>query len=125
MKIIKQIIRFSLVGIIAFLIDYALLYILTEYLNIYYLVSSTISFIISLIVNYIISINFVFNVQKTQTIKEIVLFVLLSIIGLIINQVIMYLGTDLLKIHYMGCKLGATLIVMIYNFITRKIFIEK
>lgn len=124
-KLFKQLFKFGIVGFIAFLIDYFLLYFLTEYLNVYYLISSTISFIVSLIVNYILSIYWVFDVTKKQTFKEVLLFVVLSVIGLGINQLIMYLGADIINIHYMICKLAATFIVMVYNFITRKIFIEK
>lgn len=122
---IKQIFKFGIVGVIATIIDYLLLYILTEYLNIYYLISSTISFSISLIVNYILSIKWVFNVKKKQTFKEVFLFVFLSIVGLIINEIILYIGVHLLNIYYMICKIGVTFIVMTYNFITRKLFIEK
>lgn len=124
MKLIKQIIKFGIVGFIAFIIDYFLLYFLTEYMYIYYLISSTISFIVSLIVNYILSIYWVFDVNKKQNIKDVSLFVILSVFGLLLNQVIMYMGVSM-NIHYMVCKLGSTCIVMVYNFITRKIFIEK
>lgn len=124
-KIFKQLFRFGIVGFTAFLIDAGLLYILTEYCHIYYLVSSIISFIISLIYNYILSIFWVFDVKKKQTIKEVLLFTILSVIGLGVNQLVMYLGVDLLHIYYMLCKIFATIIVMVYNFITRKIFIEK
>lgn len=124
-NLFKQILKFGVVGGIAFLVDYVLLFVLTEYLNVYYLISSTISFIVSLVVNYILSIYWVFDVKKKQTIKEIALFVFLSTIGLGINQVILYVGEDIFSIHYMICKLFATFVVMVYNFITRKIFIEK
>ena len=125
MKLFKQLIKLTIEGLIATIIDYILLYILTEYFNIYYLISSTISFIVSLIVNYILSVYWVFETNKKQTIREILLFVVLSVIGLTINQIILYIGSDILNIYYMICKLGATTIVMVYNFITRKIFIEK
>jgi len=124
-KLVNQILKFGVVGGLAFLIDYALLYVLTEYFNIYYLISSVISFIVSLIFNYILSIKWVFDVTKKQTIKEVLIFVILSVLGLGINQVVMYIGADLLNIHYMFTKLVATAIVMVWNFITRKIFIEK
>lgn len=124
-KLIDQILRFGVVGGLAFLIDYGVLFVLTEYCGIYYLVSSIISFIVSLIFNYILSITWVFDVTKKQTAKEVIIFVILSVMGLGINQLVMYVGSDLLKIHYMFTKLVATAIVMVWNFITRKIFIEK
>ena len=124
-KIFKQLFRFGIVGFTAFLIDAGLLFILTEFCHIHYLISSIISFVVSLVYNYILSIFWVFDVQKKQTYKEVLLFIILSIIGLGLNQLIMYLGVDLLHIYYMFCKVLATIIVMTYNFITRKIFIEK
>lgn len=124
-KIFKQLFRFGIVGFTAFLIDAGLLYILTDFLHIHYLISSVISFIVSLIYNYILSIFWVFDVKKKQTYKEVLLFTILSVIGLGINQLVMYVGVDFLNIYYMLCKIMATIIVMIYNFITRKIFIEK
>ena len=124
-KLFKQLFRFGVVGFTAFLIDAGVLYVLTEYLHVYYLVSSVISFIVSLAYNYILSIFWVFDVKKRQTYKEVLLFAILSVIGLGVNQLVMYLGVDLLNIHYMLCKIIATIIVMVYNFITRKIFIEK
>jgi len=124
-KLVLQILRFGVVGGLAFLIDSSLLFILTEYLHVYVLISSVISFIVSLIFNYLLSIFWVFDVKKKQTWKEILLFAILSTIGLGINQVVMYLGVEVFHIYYMICKVLSTFIVMVYNFITRKIFIEK
>lgn len=124
-NLIKQILKFGIVGGIAFVIDYALLYVCTEYLNIYVLYSSIISFSISVIFNYIMSIKWVFDVNHKQTHKDFTIFIIFSIIGLGINQLIMYLGIERLHIYYMLVKIASTGIVMVYNFITRKIFIEK
>ena len=124
-KLFKQMFRFGIVGFTAFLIDAGILYVLTEFIDIHYLISSIISFTISLAYNYILSIFWVFDVKKKQTIKEVLVFAILSIFGLGINQLVMYIGVDLCHIYYMFCKVLATIIVMVYNFITRKIFIEK
>lgn len=124
-KLFKQILKFGLVGGIAFVIDYSLLYILTEYFKIYYFYSSIISFIVSLIFNYIASIKWVFDVNHKQTLKDIIVFTFFSVIGLGINQLVMYIMVEIMNIYYMLSKIVATAIVMVWNFITRKIFIEK
>ena len=126
-KLFTQIIKFGLVGVVATIIDYLLLYVLTEYFNIYYLISSIISFSVSVIFNYIASIRWVFDVDKNKNskIKELVVFIILSVIGLGINQLFMWLLSDKLNIYYMISKLFATVVVMCWNFITRKLFLEN
>lgn len=124
-KLINQLIKFGLVGGIAFLIDYGLLFICTEWFGIYYFISSIISFSVSVIFNYIASVLWVFDVdqEKSKT-KNFIIFIALSIVGLGINQIIMWYGVEVLKLYYMLIKLIATFIVMVFNFITRKMFLE-
>lgn len=125
-KLFHQILKFGIVGIIAFLIDYGLLYVFTEWCGIYYLVSSTLSFSISVIFNYIASVIWVFDVNKKHSkVRNFILFVIFSVIGLGINQLIMWAGVEMLALHYMLVKIGATAIVMVWNFITRKKFLEQ
>ncbi len=124
-KLIRQILRFGIVGGLAFLIDYGIFTILSQFLHVHYLVASIISFSISVIFNYILSIKWVFDVTKKQDAKDFALFIILSVIGLGINSLIMYISVDLMHIHELIAKIIATAIVMVYNFISRKIFIEK
>ena len=125
-EIIKQLFRFGLVGGICFLIDYSILYVCTDIFKIHYLISSVISFSISTIFNYILSIKWVFNLKENRNSKkDFVNFVVFSVIGLILNQIIMWFGVDILNIYYMITKIISTCIVMCFNFITRKIFLEK
>lgn len=124
-KLIGQLFKFGIVGVIATLIDYGIMLILTEIFHIDYLVSSTISFSISVIFNYIASTKFVFEVGHKQEVKDFIIFIILSVVGLSINSLIMYLGVDHIHIDYRVVKIWATAIVMVYNFITRKKFIEK
>ena len=124
-KLIRQIIRFGIVGGLAFIIDYGVYALLTQVFSVYYILASVISFSLSVIFNYILSITWVFDVNKKQGVKEFIVFIVLSVIGLLLNSLILYLSVELLHIHELIGKIIATIIVMIYNFITRKIFIEK
>lgn len=123
-KLINQILKFGVVGGIAFVIDYGILFLLAKVIGLNELLSAAISFIISLTFNYFLSTKWVFEAKK-QTPKEVIIFVLLSVVGLGINEVLIYLGTKKLGIDVMIVKLFATAIVMVYNFITRKLIIEK
>ena len=124
-KIINQLFKFGIVGGIAFVIDYGLLYLLTEKIGIYYLVSSLISFSVSVIFNYTASVLWVFDVDKEKSkVRNFIYFIGLSIVGLGINELIMWGGVDKLHIYYMLVKLFATAVVMVFNFITRKMFLE-
>lgn len=123
-KLINQILKFGVVGGIAFVIDFGILFLLAKVIGLNELISAAISFIISLTFNYFLSTKWVFEAKK-QTPKEVIIFVLLSVVGLGINEVLIYLGTKKLGIDVMIVKLFATAIVMVYNFITRKLIIEK
>ncbi len=125
-RLLKEIINFGWVGVLCFVIDFGLLYIITNFLGVNYLISASISFSCSVVINYILSIKYVFDVKEnTNKIKELFIFICLSAVGLGINQVIMWLGVEKLILNYMFVKIGATGIVMVYNFITRKIVIAK
>lgn len=125
-NLLKQIIKFGFVGGSAFIIDAGLLFLLTDFLEIHYLISGTVSFFVSVIYNYILSIFWVFDTNKSnRNVQEFIVFIVLSVIGFGINQIFMYLFVDLLTIYYMISKIITTVIVMVYNFITRKIFLER
>ena len=139
-KLLAQIIKFGAVGFLCFFIDYFIMVGLTELAGIPSLISSGCSYTISTIVNYILSVTVVFDADKeANKVVQFIVFVVLSLIGLGINQLCMWGGTAWLEslmeqsqalasysqYAYMVVKIFATAIVMVYNFITRKIFIEK
>ena len=124
--LLRQIIKFAFVGGSAFVIDFAVLWILTEFLGIHYLVSNCISFTVSVIYNYILSVCWVFEVNnRYKKSTELIVFIVMSVIGLGINQLVYWLCVEFAGIHYLISKIAATAIVMVYNFITRKLFLEK
>lgn len=124
-KLFNQILKFGVVGGIAFVIDYITLIVCKEIFNINVLLSAAIAFTVSVIFNYILSIKWVFDVNKEKdSRKNFIIFIIFSIIGLGLTELIMWFGTDIIKINYLIVKIIATGIVMIFNFITRKVFLE-
>lgn len=124
-KLIAQFMKFGVVGFLAFIIDYGLLALLTEVFSVNYLVSATISFIASVVFNYVASMRYVFTHKEDMSRRrEFIIFVVLSVIGLIINNALMWAGVELLHVHYLIVKIVATAVVMVWNFVTRKIFLD-
>lgn len=125
-KLLNQILRFGVVGVIATLIDYGLFLLLTEVCHLHYLLANPIAFLVSVIFNYILSVKFVFDVDKRHsTGAQFTYFTLMSAVGLGINELALWLLSDLLHIPYQLSKLAATAVVMVYNFVTRKLFLER
>ncbi|MDO4442409.1 MAG: GtrA family protein [Slackia sp.] len=124
-KLFAQFMKFGVVGALAFVIDYGLLAFLTEVFGVNYLISATISFTASVVFNYVASMRYVFTHKEGMSRKrEFVIFVVLSVIGLLINNACMWAGVELLGVHYLLTKIVATAIVMVWNFVTRKIFLD-
>lgn len=131
-KLIEQFMKFSVVGVIAFVIDYGLLALLTELFGVNYLVSATISFTASVVFNYVASMRYVFTHKEDMSRRrEFIIFVVLSVIGLLINNGLMWAGVELLQWPdwiqghaYLIVKIFATAVVMVWNFVTRKIFLD-
>ncbi len=139
--LMQQILRFGVVGGLSFLIDLAV------YSAIVFVfgdekttvaVAAFFSFMTSVTFNYIASMKYVFERDESKDRKaEFTIFVILSAIGLVLNEVIImgvlviyditpFLRSGLLwDFKSIVGKIFATGIVMVYNFISRKIFIEK
>ena len=125
-KLVAQIMKFGVVGVIAFFIDFGVMVFLTEVFGMNPVASATISFTVSVVFNYLASMRYVFQHREGMSrTREFVTFVVLSVIGLAINDALMWAGTELAAFDYRLVKIIATAVVMVWNFVTRKIFLEE
>ena len=113
--------RYLFAGAAGFITDFVILFVLTHYLDIFYLVSATISFTVGVFVTYIISIYWVFQ-QKSHRNRssEFILFVLIGLVGLVLTLTLLWFFTERLHIYYLISKIIATVIVYFWNFFARK-----
>lgn len=116
-----QLFRYGFVGGVAFLVDYGMLFSLTAFVGVPYLVSAAIAFIAGLTVNYLLSVRWVFSQNRSlNPKKEFLVFAIIGVIGLLFNELIMYISTEKIHFHYMLSKIISTVIVFIWNFVARK-----
>lgn len=89
---------------------------------------TALGFIFGLVFNYIFSLIFVFtssDTTKAKTSGGFLMFSALSAVGLIIHIVGMYLGYDVLGINEWIIKIVLTLVVLVFNYLTRKFILFK
>lgn len=144
-KLVVQLLKFGVVGGLSFVIDFVITLIVSAVLRNFEISVETAAtiggffgFCISLIFNYFMSMKFVFERKDDMDRKkEFLIFTLLSAVGLGLNELILYFGVvicdrtlpDLVAnkptLVTAGVKIIATAIVMVYNFISRKMTLEK
>lgn len=126
MDLMKQIIKFGVVGVFSTLLDYGLMIFFKEICSLHYLLASTLSYSISLVFNYVASMKYVFQSKEdVSKWKEFFAFTILCLIGMGINQFVLCLIVESVSMDYRISKIFATMVVMVWNFVTRKLFLEK
>ena len=118
----NELLKYTIASGIALVIDVGFLYLLTDIFGFHYLVSATISFSLGILSIYLLSISWVFDKRRFSEKRiELFLFVLIGVIGLVINAFCMYLFISLIGIYYLYSKALTALLVFSWNFGARKI----
>ena len=122
-----QFFRYVFVGGIATVVDWGVLFLLTDFGHIHYLLSAVVAFVAGLITNFVLSQLLVFkaNEAKVNGVMEFVGYALIGVIGLGITELIMILFTNFWNVHYMISKVIATVIVLFWNYIARRKILYK
>ena len=103
-NIFLQFFRYIFVGGTAFVVDFFFLY------------------FFSVLVNYIMSTKWVFNQRNIENkVLEFNLFILISTIGLIFTEILLYFFTDIVGLYYLISKIISAIIVLIWNFLARRV----
>ena len=128
-----EIIRFALTGGVCFLVELAVLILLKGKLGIDTLIATPIAFLISVILNYLLCVAWVFHGTKNRGAGAKAGFLITSLIGLGLNEllmlvfrlilgedgVILTLGTRTVSMYVLN-KCLATLIVMVWNYFSKR-----
>lgn len=119
-----QFIRYGFVGGVAFLADFSTLMLLTHYSAINTIVANSIAFSLGLTINYLLSTYWVFSVHAKQSkITEFLLFAIIGLIGLGLNDLVLYALITPLALNLPIAKIGATMVVFFWNFFARKLLL--
>ncbi|MFH0820022.1 MAG: glycosyltransferase [bacterium] len=115
-------IKYCVVGTIAAAVDFSFLYVLTEFVGIYYLISSLFSFIFSASTNFTLNKYWTFKNQSKAVTAQFTTFLFIVIIGLGFNLILMYILTEKLGLWYMLSKAITIALGLFWNYTGNKHF---
>jgi putative flippase GtrA len=116
-----QVARYTVVGGLAFCLDFAILYVFTEFFGIYYLISAAVAFLFGVTLNYLLSVAWVFDQRRLNNrSQEYIFFACVGILGLLLNNLLIWGLTEFGGLHYMTSKAISGVSVYLFNFATRK-----
>ena len=116
--------RYIFVGGVSFLADGGSLFLITT-IGINYLISVIFAFVIGLAVNYGLSKLLVFENSSVNGKIEFLVYGIIGVIGLGFTEIIMYVLTEIAGLYFMVSKVIATIIVLVWNFVARKIILYR
>ena len=118
---INKIIKYSIVGGIAFIADFSIFYMAINFIGVNYFVSGIYSFIVGVFVNYFLARRFVFyNHNKVKKSTELLGVYLISGIGLLIHQFTIYSLVEFINSDIYVSKILASLVVFLWNYNMRR-----
>ena len=123
-KTIRELFLYLIVGGFATVSEWAIFFLLDRG-AVHYVFATIIAYLLSTLINWLAGRLLVFKKSNLPFFKEIASVYLASIVGLLLNLLIMWVAVDLLSVNEMIAKIAATAIVFAYNFLVRKLLIYK
>ena len=133
-----EFIRSLFVGAAAFAGDFLTLALLKEIGNLDTLIASSLGFVVGVTINYLLSTFWAFRTNSVKnSFARFVIFVLIAIVGLVINNLVIRLFDETLadmqlfgsiiqtSRYYMIGKIVATVVVFFWNFFSRKLILYR
>ena len=120
-QMLKELFGYGAASACALVIDVAILWALVHFLEWGYLPAATTSFLIGAVVAYRLSTAIAFKQHRlTNRTAEFVGFVAIGGVGLAVNAIVIFVGVDVLGLHYLIAKCVAAGFTFTCNFFVRR-----
>lgn len=119
---ILKFIKFCVVGFSGLIVDFGITYICKEKIKIPKYISNAIGFCTAASTNYFLNRIWTFQSNNPEIALEYSKFIIISIIGLGLNTLILWVLVSKFKINFYFSKLIAIAIVTIWNFLANLVY---
>ncbi|MEA3437856.1 MAG: GtrA family protein [Thermodesulfobacteriota bacterium] len=114
---ILKFLKFAAVGFSGLLVDYAFTYLFKEIFKVQKYIANSIGFTIAASTNYILNRVWTFESPNKDIVVEYTTFLIISFIGLGINNLILWLIVSKFRINFYVAKFFAICVVTLWNFL--------
>lgn len=116
LPIVERLLKFCVVGFSGMIVDFFFTWLCKEKLKWNKYISNSIGFVLAATNNYIWNRIWTFQSQGTEIVREYSSFFIISLVGLGINNAVIYLLHDRLKLNFYLAKILAIGVVTLWNF---------
>ena len=120
--LIIKFIKYCLIGFSGMIIDFGVTYILKEIIKINKFIANAIGFTIAATYNYYLNRIWTFHSHNPDIAIEYSKFLIISLIGLLINTVFLWFFNNKAKLNFYFAKFVAIVIVTIWNFFANLLY---
>lgn len=118
-----KLIKFGIVGVSGMIVDFGTTWILKEKLKVQKYIANSTGFTLAATSNYILNRIWTFNSTDPHIVSQFLKFFIISVLGLLLNNLIIYFFTDFkYRINFYISKGIATLLVFLWNFFMNYLF---
>jgi putative flippase GtrA len=123
---VPKIVRFIISGGLAAVVNFAFLYVLTEFFHFWYLLSSACAFFLAIAVSFFLQKHWTFeNYEKESTIRQFSVFGVIAGVNLLLNTALVFFFVEKIGLWYMSAQfISSGFIAVESYFVQKKIFTQ-
>lgn len=123
--LLYKFLKFGVVGFSGVLVDFGITWLLRERARVNQYIANTTGFFCAVLSNYMLNRIWTFHSHDPEVATQFSKFLLASLVGLGLNNAIIYLLNERYRQNFYVSKLAATGVVMLWNFWANYTFIFK
>lgn len=115
----RNLILYGIIGSFTSALDFAVFTMLSKYIGIHYIVANCISVLVGISTSFALNRSFNFKV-KDKTGKRFIIFLAVGICGLVLSNLILFVGINMLNCDELIVKLASIVLVVGFQFLLNK-----
>ena len=115
----RNLILYGIIGSLTSALDFAVFTMMSKYIGIHYIVANCISVLVGITTSFVLNRSLNFKV-KDKTGKRFIIFLTVGLCGLVLSNLILYVGINLLDGDELIVKLASIVLVVGFQFLLNK-----